>query len=136
MQEKEDIKQQQKHWREVLNGSYSAPATVFLLGVISVAMLLWYNGITNRQRQNFAVADAIMDFRIEITQSHLWIDEAINGAEDMDIRKIVPGFDRGILLAETILNGGEGLHEHDSRTSRGPGEQERNRDRDPEDGPA
>ncbi len=110
MQEKEDIKQQQKHWREVLNKSYSAPATVFLLGVISIALLLLNNGISERQRQNFSVADAIMDFRIEITQAHLWIDEAITGVKIVDIQKVWAGFDRGIQLAETILRGGEGLH--------------------------
>ncbi len=110
MQEKEDVKQQQSPWREVLNRSYSAPATVFLLGVISIALLIWNNRISERQRQNFAVADAIMDFRIEITQAHLWIDEAITGAKGVDIREVWAGFDRGIQLAETILRGGEGQH--------------------------
>jgi signal transduction histidine kinase len=108
--EKEDVKQQQKPGRKALHISYTAPAIVLLLGLISIALLIWNNGIGKRQRQNFAVADAIMDFRIEITTSHLWLEEAIAGAKGVDIPEVWAGFDRGIQLAETILRGGEGEH--------------------------
>jgi len=50
---------------------YWIPMAVVVLGVLSMAMLIWVDWLSQRQRADFALANAVMDFRIRISAARL-----------------------------------------------------------------
>lgn len=102
-------KQPAGKWK-FLSGVFFTPATVFVLSLLSVGMLLWFDRINERQRMNFDLCDALMDIQIKATSYHLWLEEAITGDTAVDIRKVWDEIDLAISLSEAILNGGKSEH--------------------------
>ena len=86
------------------------PVVVFILGVVSSGLLIWSMRINERQRMNFALADAIMDMQFQIVSSHLWFEEIINGDTAENIDGVWASIDHGLHLARAILKGGPTEH--------------------------
>jgi signal transduction histidine kinase len=83
------------------------PLALLVLGMISIAMLIWTNRLIARQRMNFALVHALQDMRIQTATFHLWLETALSGELHEDIKKTLGRIDLAISLAEVILNGGE-----------------------------
>ena len=54
----------------------AVPLTVVVLGVLSLAVLLWTARIGERQRLHSELWCAIADFEVRIATAHLWLEEA------------------------------------------------------------
>ncbi len=92
--------------RKFLQRWYWVTVGVFVLGALSVAMLLWTNNIYERQRANLALTSALMDVRIKTATFHLWLEEALTGDTTIDVQKLLSDLDLAIDLTSTILDGG------------------------------
>ena len=91
----------QWHWTVTL---------AFALGAISVALLIWTEQIRQRQRMHFAYHNGIEDFRVEAATSHLWLQEAIHGGTEADLKRALAELREAEKLAEMLIYGG--LSEH------------------------
>src|SRR5512146_3509908 len=56
---------------------YWRSATVLVLGTVSMLMLIWTTRLLQKQRAEFAMANAIMDLQIRVAEAHLWLEEMI-----------------------------------------------------------
>jgi signal transduction histidine kinase len=84
------------------------PATVLVLGVMSIAMLVWIDRISQRQRVHFAVKDVLTDLQIKVATSHLWFDEAaINHNRHGELERAWSDFREATRLSELLLTGGD-----------------------------
>ncbi|KAF0219146.1 MAG: PAS/PAC sensor signal transduction histidine [Geobacteraceae bacterium] len=90
---------------------YWMPATVFLIGLLSIILLLWVNRISERLRIDSAIVDAIMDVQIHTATAHLWLEQAIGGDTEVDVEKVIAGLDQAINLVDVTLNGGKAEHD-------------------------
>src|SRR3989304_4160112 len=88
------------------------PAAVTALGLLSVAMLIWTDQISQRQRAHFAIANAIMDLRLAVATSRLWFEEALPGGTNavVNMERAWSDFREATRLSEAILYGGETEH--------------------------
>jgi signal transduction histidine kinase len=86
------------------------PASLFTLGIISICVLLWTAKISERQRMNFSLADALMDMQNNAAVFHLWFEEGIYEDTMTDFDKVWADIDEATRLARVILNGGESQH--------------------------
>jgi signal transduction histidine kinase len=86
---------------------YWAPATIFLLGALSIALLIWIDEISRTQHSHFALADALMDLRIRVATSDSWFDKVVAGGAEGGVDKAWSDLREATRLAEVILNGGE-----------------------------
>jgi signal transduction histidine kinase len=82
------------------------PATVFVLGLLSIALLVWNKQIKRRQVMNFAVANAVMDLRIKAATSHVWVEEAISGGGKKVEARALADLREATRLSDVLLNGG------------------------------
>ncbi len=89
---------------------YWVPIAVFVMSLFSIGLLLWTNKINERQRMDFALADAVMEINISVASCHLWIEEGISGDTSMDIEKISGEIDSAISLTDALLKGGRSSH--------------------------
>lgn len=92
---------------------YWMPITVFFLGLLSIMMLLWINRISERERFNFDLCDALMDIQIKTGSFHLRFEELIRRDTVVDFRmagEVWDEIDIAISLAEAVLE--SGLSEH------------------------
>ncbi len=92
---------------------YWMPITVFFLGLLSIMMLLWINRISERERFNFDLCDALMDIQIKTISFHLRFEELIRRDTVVDFRmagEVWDEIDIAISLAEAVLE--SGLSEH------------------------
>ena len=92
------------------NRWYWMPMGVLVLGMSSIAMLIWIDRINEKQRRNFDLCDATMDIQIKTAVSHLWLHEAIAGDDTVDVEKVKENLDMAMSLAEAILKGGKSEH--------------------------
>jgi two-component system, NtrC family, sensor kinase len=86
---------------------HGIPIAVFLMGVLSIAMLMWMKEINKGQRENSGLADVIMDIQIKTALAHLWLEEALSEDVDEDIVKARSNLADAVKLSETILYGGK-----------------------------
>ncbi len=89
---------------------YWTPATIFLVGVLSMALLIWTDQVNQAQRTHFAFTNALMDLRIRVATSHLWLEEAIAGEGGDEIDRAWSDLREATRLSEVLLNGGESEH--------------------------
>lgn len=87
------------------------PTFVFLLGILSVILLLWANRINAQQRIDFDIVDAIMDAQINTATAHLWLEHVISGDGGVEAKQVVADLDQAIKLIDVILEGGQAEHE-------------------------
>src|SRR5512146_283189 len=82
------------------------PASVLLLGILSVAMLFWADHVNQRQRIQFGLVDTLEDLRVHVSTAHLWLEEAITySAEEIDLTW--SDLERARHLADLLLTGGQ-----------------------------
>jgi PAS domain S-box-containing protein len=89
---------------------YWMPIAVFVLGMLSITMLLLNNRIGARQRANADLCDALMDIQKKTATSHLWLEEGITGDTTVDLQRVKDDIDFAIKLADAALYGGECEH--------------------------
>jgi PAS domain-containing protein len=83
------------------------PLSVFLLGLLSVVVVLWVGQVNEKQRSQFVLTNAVMDLQIHASTAHLWLEEALTaGPRHVDMEELWREFDRAIAPSETILSGG------------------------------
>lgn len=80
--------------------------TVFFLGVLSLALLIWTDQIRQRQRVQFAFADSLADLRAGVVTAHLWFEEALHGGSATEIEKVWSNVRKATTLSEVLLSGG------------------------------
>jgi signal transduction histidine kinase len=83
------------------------PTAVFVVGLLSFAILSWGYRINERQRHYFAVADVIMEVQIKAAVSQLWFEKAIAGDTTIDIDGVWRSLDQSVGLVEVLLSGGK-----------------------------
>jgi signal transduction histidine kinase len=83
------------------------PTAAFLLGVLSLVMLVWTDRIDEKQRDHFALANALMDLRISLATSHLWLEEAITGNDNAEMDRARSDVQEATRLLGILLRGGE-----------------------------
>lgn len=96
---------------KMLDQWHFLPMVVSILGMLSFALLLWLFQISQKQSMNFELCDAIMDIQVKVATSHLWLEEAITGDEEVDIQEVKDELDVAITLADALLNGGKSEHD-------------------------
>ena len=94
-------KEWQRQW-------YWMPTAVLLIGMFSITLLVWVSHLSERQRINSLIIDAIMDIQINVSTGHLWLEEAVGG--DATAGEALADMDRAIGLANAVLNGGRSEH--------------------------
>jgi signal transduction histidine kinase len=82
------------------------PTVVFLIGLVSIALLLLTNRINERRLIEADIVDAIMDVQILVATAHLWAEEVLSGDESVEIEPILENIDQAINLIEVTLKGG------------------------------
>lgn len=96
--------------RKIFRQIYWIPVALFILGLLSIVMLIWIDRISQRQRRDIEVCDALTNIQLSIVSAHLWSEEFIAGDIPLDLERISGKIDLGIRLAEAVLNGGESEH--------------------------
>jgi signal transduction histidine kinase len=87
---------------------YWLPGTVFVLGMLSMSLLIWIKHIDERQLRHFAFANAVMDLRMRAASSRLWINEAIAAGENgVERARALSDLREATRLSDLLLNGGE-----------------------------
>jgi signal transduction histidine kinase len=89
---------------------YWMPASVLLLGLLSVVLLVWTERIHEKQRIKNLTVDAIMDLQIYTATFHLWFEEALTGGSAQDMKEAWEDYSRAVKSVEALLNGGETEH--------------------------
>jgi signal transduction histidine kinase len=87
---------------------YWMPTAVFLMGMFSIMLLLWVNRISESQRVNSLILDAVMDIQIHVATGHLWLEETVSG--DDSHKEALSELDQAINLAVVAVNGGKSEH--------------------------
>jgi signal transduction histidine kinase len=83
------------------------PIGLFILGLMSIGVLIWSSRLGERQGLNSNLADALADAQMEAATFHLWLDEHLLGDADEDVERVWESIDSAIGQAETILSGGK-----------------------------
>jgi len=91
---------------------YWMPATVFLIGVISLILLLWVVRISSRLHADEMLVDAVKDIQIHIGLAHLGLEEIIRGESEEDVSKVLAELDQATRLVNVILDGGEARNDN------------------------
>lgn len=84
------------------------PATMLVLGIVSMVLLIWIRRIDERQVTHFALANVVMDLRIQAGSSHLWTEEAVaGGGRTPEATRAMSDLGKAMGLCEVLLQGGE-----------------------------
>jgi signal transduction histidine kinase len=86
------------------------PASVLMLGLLSVVLLVWTDRINEKQRVNSLTVEAVMDLQIHVATFHLWFEQALGGDTGQDMKDVWEDYDRAVILTEALLRGGETEH--------------------------
>ncbi len=88
------------------------PAMVFLIGILSIVLLLWVHRTSDRLDVNSYLIEAIMDIQIQTATYHLRLEEALYGyaSAKTDAKEALAALDQAINLIEVTLNGGKTEH--------------------------
>lgn len=87
------------------------PTTVFLIGMLSIFLLLWVERINERMRDDADIVDAIMDVQIHTAIYHLWLEEALAGNVPVTVKDAMARLDQAVYLINVTLDGGESEHD-------------------------
>jgi PAS domain S-box-containing protein len=86
------------------------PAAVFLLGVLSIGLLVWTDRINEIQRRNYIVVGALMDLQLHASAFHLGLEEFLGGNPAKEMKSIWKELDAAAVLSDTLLHGGDSEH--------------------------
>lgn len=83
------------------------PGTVFLLGLLSISVLMWsrYSG-EQTALQAMYCDDALRRLEIAVITAHLWLEEHLTGDTSVEVDKIWEDLDHASELVLAILHGG------------------------------
>lgn len=90
---------------------YLVPAIFFLLGSLSIVLLLAVERIYERGRLDAARSATLMDIQIHTSMGHTQIEEAYEYKSSEMLDEAMSHFDQAIRLAEVLLTGGRTEHE-------------------------
>jgi signal transduction histidine kinase len=90
---------------------YWTPIAVFMIGMLSIILLLWVDRINERLHIDADIVDAIMDVQIHAAKAHLWVEHIMLGGTDGDANSFTAELDQAIKLVDVTLSGG--VAEHD-----------------------
>ncbi|MBI5663672.1 MAG: hypothetical protein HZC49_01085 [Nitrospirae bacterium] len=86
------------------------PVSVFVLGMLSLAILVWMSRINERQYLNYALANSLMDIQIHAATTHLWFEEGLYENKQAYMAMARSNLADAARLSKAILNGGESEH--------------------------
>lgn len=92
---------------------YWMPTTVFLIGMLSISLLLWVGRLSERQHNDSAIVDALMDVQIHTAEGNLWLEEALAGTGNGSAgpENVLAALDQAVYLIDVILKGGRSEHD-------------------------
>ena len=99
---------------------YWMPTTVFLIGMLSIMLLLWVERISEKLHFDEVLVDAVMDVQIHAATAHLWLEQAIGGDPETKTEKVIADLDQAIHLVNAILSGGATEHDRISEPLNDP----------------
>ncbi|MBF0274448.1 MAG: PAS domain S-box protein [Nitrospinae bacterium] len=82
----------------------------FILGIISISLLIWSLKISERHQQDMLVHDSIMEVQLKTSVYHLWIEEYINGDSHRSVKESSKYINGSFELIDAILYGGDVEH--------------------------
>lgn len=85
---------------------YWMPATVFLIGVLSLVLLFWVERISSRLHIDEMLVAAVMDVQIHTATAHLRLEEIIRGEPEVEVSRVLAELDQALYLINVILEGG------------------------------
>jgi len=96
-------------WRSLREWRW-IPLTMFALSLLSIVILSWSKKIMERERMDFAIADALMDMQTKVAVFHLWFEEVLEGDIDVPFEAVWKELDEALKLVAVLLQGGESEH--------------------------
>ena len=90
---------------------YGLPITVFLIGLLSIVLLLWVERVNERLSNDADIVDAIMDIQIHTALYHLRLEEGLSGVASINAKEASADLDQAIYLLNVTLDGGEAEHD-------------------------
>ncbi|HSB73542.1 MAG TPA: ATP-binding protein [Candidatus Methylomirabilis sp.] len=88
-------------------GWWDYPATVLLLGVLSLAMLAWTDQLGQRLRVNQFSSDTLRDLSTRAATAHLWLEEGLTDGAEAKLQRSRTDLAEAIRLSQVLLDGGE-----------------------------
>lgn len=88
----------------------SLPGAVAALGMLSLAMLIGADQLSQRQRTHFAFANTLMTLRIKVATSHLWLEEALAGEGEPQMERAMADLHEATRLSQVLAEGGDSEH--------------------------
>ena len=86
--------------------NYWMPMTVFLIGILSIALLFAVYRIRVYQHINSVLNNAVLHVEVNTAIFHMQIEEYLSGDTTVNIQDTIAQLDKTIKLAEAISNGG------------------------------
>jgi PAS domain S-box-containing protein len=86
---------------------WAYPATILLLGVLSLAMLVWTDQLYQRLRVHQFSSDTLRDSRQRAATAHLWLEEGITDGVESKLQRAREDFAQALRLSQVLLDGGE-----------------------------
>ncbi len=85
------------------------PIAVLVLGIFSIALLLWTRSASEQRRaQDLAVERALNQLEVAAVTSHLWFEEFVAGDPEVDLKQeVFRNQDLALIMVRLILQGGE-----------------------------
>ena len=83
------------------------PAAVLLLGVLSLAMLLWTDHLSQRQRVDHSATDVLQHLRTYAATSHLWLEEGLTDGVAEKLARAAADLTEATRLSQVLLDGGQ-----------------------------
>jgi len=87
------------------------PLVVILIGILSIALLIWVSRISSKLVNNELLVDALMDIQINTARYHVRLEEIVDGVSSPDVNDASAAIDKSMNLVDLILNGGEAEYE-------------------------
>ncbi len=85
-------------------------AFIFIVGVITITLVLWSDKLREKTQEDAILLGAVMDLQINISLFHLRFDEHLAGEKKIDMQETIGMLEEGRRLAESMLNGGVTMH--------------------------
>ncbi len=85
---------------------YLTVTTVFILGALSLGLLIWTDQIRQRQRMQFAFADALANIQGSVLTSQLLLYERVGDGGTSQIERAWSNLDKALTASDLLLSGG------------------------------
>jgi PAS domain S-box-containing protein len=86
---------------------WAYPATILLLGVLSLAMLVWTDQLNQRLRIHQFSSDTLRDSRQLTATAHLWLEEGLTDGVEAKLQRALRDVAEALRLSQVLLDGGE-----------------------------